>query len=1032
MSIEKWNNPEQQSVDPSIKQEQIDREFDAVLKEFMNMDKKEQWEFIESLANKDPYFNELYTQLKSFFQERVMNLEDYDSHLKLEAVKKHIEWTNLDYSKNESIALEPNIDDLEALKAIFYRTAPDWELHSRYFTISNSENKRIATIKTEFNNWIERSRNHIDNKYPAIEENKNENEINNESEVLTETELLNSKGENNKKINESPEKQSEITILSLEEAQNYINNWKIELEKKEWELNEKILQMALISDIAGMYKEYLGSILDSIKFKAFSFKDEKYEVQIDLIETEIKEVSNIIGYLKLVWNSDDILEINAKELTKKLIISENKILNSSFFTSEYLEFWSFLDSWINTINEAISKPNLKVEDIKWIRLDIFEKMRKIDLTDTEQYQYNSWEAIRNRLTWNILGNEDLNSNEFIKWSFDLIKNISEEDKERLYSELNNGKESFFKFCESINLFDTLWIEWENFKKILLSRIFKALSDWMESLDTPKLEIFIKNEAWNRIDYLEKQLKTSENKEEIQKEIKRLKNNIEWKELGKQIEEIKVETAFKSFEKFIINHTLIRETKAVEKISKNNRDVALYTNIEGIWFGLSDKNSNSVVSFTQTLAEQIALMAVSWLIWNVTLKAYWAWETINLLNWWKNLANIWNIWRNLVVEWGAFYLGYTSLNSIIHKNEWTELLDDFNFYDAFRTIAFLWVLRSFWKTWETLNAKNISIDTAKLLWTDLIIRWGLWAFTWEEWLKGIDFENITDSNKEEIAIFIAEEIAFIIPLIVWLRLSEKITSTNVWEKVEVELTQWQFNIKFWDLKVEVKELDRLRKIAKKKGQNTDKIDPILKEKNWEYKALRDNNPEFTKGYYKEKDTKKDEITIENKPLQNQNETNSKPDKWTKSNADEWVNMNTWTPPRYLKAEKISKEVHEKWIRHTLKDEKLYETIEKTWIWKDWKWVWEAILRKAWFRESEIKNYKKWELKWSNKVESRILNEMKDVWKKISDDLSEIISLKIWGLSYKEILPKISNDVQIKLEKEVNRVIFWNTGQRNKKE
>lgn len=40
MSFENWNNLEQQTVDPSIKQEQIDRDFDAVLKEFMDMDKK--------------------------------------------------------------------------------------------------------------------------------------------------------------------------------------------------------------------------------------------------------------------------------------------------------------------------------------------------------------------------------------------------------------------------------------------------------------------------------------------------------------------------------------------------------------------------------------------------------------------------------------------------------------------------------------------------------------------------------------------------------------------------------------------------------------------------------------------------------------------------------------------------------------------------------------------------------------------------------------------------------------------------------
>jgi len=51
-----------------------------------------------------------------------MNPENYDNHLKLEAVKKHIEGTELDNSKNEKITLEPNIDDLATLKAKFYRT----------------------------------------------------------------------------------------------------------------------------------------------------------------------------------------------------------------------------------------------------------------------------------------------------------------------------------------------------------------------------------------------------------------------------------------------------------------------------------------------------------------------------------------------------------------------------------------------------------------------------------------------------------------------------------------------------------------------------------------------------------------------------------------------------------------------------------------------------------------------------------------------------------------------------------------------
>jgi hypothetical protein len=137
------------------------------------MPPQEQAEFIEAIANKDPHFRELYTQLKDFFQERVMNLEDYDSHLKLEAVKKHIEGVELDRSKNESIRLESNISDLENLKAVFYRLAPDNELHSKYFTLSSPDNQKLATIKAEFSAWIDRARDYIDNKYPSVERNIN-------------------------------------------------------------------------------------------------------------------------------------------------------------------------------------------------------------------------------------------------------------------------------------------------------------------------------------------------------------------------------------------------------------------------------------------------------------------------------------------------------------------------------------------------------------------------------------------------------------------------------------------------------------------------------------------------------------------------------------------------------------------------------------------------------------------------------------------------------------------------------------------
>lgn len=226
MSFEKNNNIENQQIDLSKKQEQIDKDFDDILKEYQNMSAEEQAEFISNIAEKDPHFKELYTQLKSFFQDRVMNLEDYDSHLKLEGVKKHIEATPLDNSKNESITLEQNIKDLESLKAIFYRIAPDWELHSKYFTIANGENTKLATIKEEFSAWIDRARNYIDTKYSSVENTDNIPETQKEEQL-----------ENNTKISESFETETSKTDELIETSKTFFEN-----NKDFWEFNYAIIE----------------------------------------------------------------------------------------------------------------------------------------------------------------------------------------------------------------------------------------------------------------------------------------------------------------------------------------------------------------------------------------------------------------------------------------------------------------------------------------------------------------------------------------------------------------------------------------------------------------------------------------------------------------------------------------------------------------------------------------------------------------------------------------------------------------------
>lgn len=106
MGLENYSNIESAPVTPQNTQEKWDKELDALLREYSEMSPSEQADIIEAMANKDPEFNKMYLELKSFYQERVMNLEDYDIHLKIEAVKKFVEGVDLDYDKNESIRFE--------------------------------------------------------------------------------------------------------------------------------------------------------------------------------------------------------------------------------------------------------------------------------------------------------------------------------------------------------------------------------------------------------------------------------------------------------------------------------------------------------------------------------------------------------------------------------------------------------------------------------------------------------------------------------------------------------------------------------------------------------------------------------------------------------------------------------------------------------------------------------------------------------------------------------------------------------------
>jgi hypothetical protein len=185
-----------------------------------------------------------------------------------------------------------------------------------------------------------------------------------------------------------------------------------------------------------MYKEYLQSLLWNITFKFASQKDERYDAHIGVIENEIRDITNLTEYLNLLWNSEDLLNIDTKKLLDTLIVSEEKLSDTMGYFDQPISFlWnkadriSSVNAWYDNIKQTLLDPNISEQDISQIRFSIFDKIRSYDWLDDDKHIYNTSEGIRSRLSNEILNNPDLNQNETIKTSFDLIKNFSDTDKQ---------------------------------------------------------------------------------------------------------------------------------------------------------------------------------------------------------------------------------------------------------------------------------------------------------------------------------------------------------------------------------------------------------------------------------------------------------------------------------------------------------------------------------------------------------------------------------------------------------------------------
>ena len=130
---------------------------------------------------------------------------------------------------------------------------------------------------------------------------------------------------------------------------------------------------------------------------------------------------------------------------------------------------------------------------------------------------------------------------------------------------------------------------------------------------------------------------------------------------------------------------------------------------------------------------------------------------------------------------------------------------------------------------------------------------------------------------------------------------------------------------------------------------------------------------------------------------------------------WKNLIKWADNRYELLKKYSNETESWKIWYALKDETIWETLTKVWI-KDWNWVSEWLLRKSWFDDIDIEDFRAWRLK-SDKVTDKWQKEAL----KSMEKASEVVSNQV--LNIETDLVNIS-DEDIK-EGDVYRVSDGNT-------
>lgn len=92
-------------------------------------------------------------------------------------------------------------------------------------------------------------------------------------------------------------------------------------------------------------------------------------------------------------------------------------------------------------------------------------------------------------------------------------------------------------------------------------------------------------------------------------------------------------------------------------------------------------------------------------------------------------------------------------------------------------------------------------------------------------------------------------------------------------------------------------------------------------------------------------------------------------------------------RFQRLERYSSETQTWKISYALNDKTIWETLQTTWL-NAGKWVGEWLLKKSWFSNDEISQFRQWKLKWEKPNETKALNEMNKAMEVVYREYLEI--------------------------------------------